>query len=251
MTTLLGGRRNRVLIAALSVLVIAVAVPITLGLLQLGTDPPTGRQPTTIAATSCGFTDEFTGTTVDPAWERNRPDTRITVAGGVADIDAPDGTDIFRANMTAPMLLRPVTGDFVLEAALETTPSVFYQAAGLLLWNGPSSYVRIERGFGETTGTMGFEYKDGGAHKRVHGPLRNQNPLKVEATRVVLRMTRAGDAITAAWRPADRPDFASLGTIQMTLPDSVRVGVSALNRAQFGAKPTPFHARFEHVRLTC
>jgi len=37
----------------------------------------------------------------------------------------------------------------------------------------------------------------------------------------------------------------------MTLPPTVRVGVSVLNRAQLGAKPTPFHARFDQITATC
>jgi len=173
------------------------------------------------------------------------------VRDGSADLEAPDGTDIYQSNMTAPMLRRPVTGDFVLEAALETSPKVFYQGAGLLLWNGPASYVRIERGFGGKAGTVGFEYKDGGVHIRVHGPLPSQHPINTSATRLVLRMTRSGRTITGAWRPADQPGFATLATVKMTLPPTVQVGVAALNRAQFGAKPTPFHARFDRIAVTC
>jgi hypothetical protein len=108
----------------------------------------------------------------------------------------------------------------------------------------------MERAFGET-GTMGFEYNDGGVHQRVHGPLPSQQPIKATATRLVLRMARSGSTITGSWRPADKPEFANLATVQMTLPQTVRVGVSVLNRAQFGAKPTPFHARFDRITVTC
>jgi regulation of enolase protein 1 (concanavalin A-like superfamily) len=188
---------------------------------------------------------------VDPVWQRNRPDLRLTVSGGTADLESPNGTDIFKTNMTAPMLLRPVTGDFVLEATVEAAPVVFYQGAGLLLWNGANSYVRMERGFGGT-GTVGFEYKNAaGPHKWVHGPLPSEHPVKTEATRVVLRMARSGGTVTGSWRPADKLDFAELGTVKMTLPETVKVGVAVLNRAQFGAKPTPFHARFDQIKVTC
>jgi hypothetical protein len=248
-----GGRRLRILVAAAAVLVIAVAVPITLRLLPIGDDKdnPAGAPPSSVAAAACGFTDNFDGTTLDTAWELNRADLRITVAGGVAELDAPDGTDIYHANMTAQMLLRPITGDFVLEAALEATPAVFYQAAGLLLWDTQTSYVRMERGFGGGFGTMALEYNDGGTHTRVHGPLPSQKPIHTTATRVVMRLARAGNQITATWRPADTPDWSELGKITMHLPDTVRVGVSALNRAQFGAKPIPFRARFDRVSVTC
>jgi regulation of enolase protein 1 (concanavalin A-like superfamily) len=246
-------RRLRILVAAAAVLVIAVAVPLTLRLLPIGGGkgtPAAGSQ-TSVAAAACGFTDNFDGTALDPAWERNRMDTRITVAGGYADVDAPDGTDIYHANMSAPMLLRPVTGDFVLETEFEATPKIFYQAAGLLLWNSQVSYVRMERGFGGGSGTMALEYNDGGKHSRVHGPLPSQDPVKTSATRVVMRLTRTGEKIVATWRPADKTEWSNLGTVTMHFPDTVRVGLSALNRAQFGAKITPFHARFDRVSVSC
>jgi hypothetical protein len=37
----------------------------------------------------------------------------------------------------------------------------------------------------------------------------------------------------------------------MTLPQTVRVGVGRAQPGQLGAKPTPFHARFDRVALTC
>jgi hypothetical protein len=64
-------------------------------------------------------------------------------------------------------------------------------------------------------------------------------------------MARSGRTVTGSWRPAGRPDFTELATVEMTLPPTVRVGVAVLNRAQLGAKPTPFHARFDQISVTC
>ncbi|WP_211268594.1 Hsp70 family protein [Actinoplanes subtropicus] len=251
-----GRSRARILIAAAAVLVIAVSVPIVVNLLHADNRPTGATQPSASTGASasapvCGFTENFAGSAVDPAWQRTRPDTRLTVSDGAADLDAPDGTDIYGTNMTAPMLLRPITGDFVLEATVETTPAVFYQGAGLVLFDDPDSYVRIERGFGQA-GAISFEYRNpGGPHTRVHGPLPSEHPIRTEATRLVLRMARTGRTVTGSWRPADKIDFAELASVKMTLPQTVRVGVAVLNRAQFGAKPTPFHARFSQLRVTC
>ncbi|GID94126.1 Hsp70 family protein [Amorphoplanes digitatis] len=245
-----GRRRVLILVAAAAVLAIAVSVPLVVRLMradrgQAAAPPPASGAPT------CGFTEDFAGTAVDPAWERPRKDLTLTVGGGVAEMDAPEGTDIYKTNTTAPMLLRPITGDFVLETEMEASPAVFYQGAGLLLWNGPASWVRMERGFGRTTGTVSFEYSDAGTHLRPHGPLPSQRPIETAATRIVFRMARSGDAVHGSWRPADKPTFADLATVKMTLPQTVRVGVAALNRAQFGAKPTPFRARFDRITVTC
>ncbi|MEU4237542.1 Hsp70 family protein [Actinoplanes sp. NPDC026619] len=242
-----GRRRTRMLVAAGAVVAIAVGVPVAVRLVRAGGGPAAPPSPT---PSVCGFTEEFSGATVDSAWQRNRADLAIPVSGGAAELDAPDGADIYQANMTAPMLLRPITGDFVLEAALEAAPAVFYQGAGLLLWNHPASYVRIERGFGKT-GAVGFEYRNGGPHQWVHGTMPDQRPIETAATRLVLRMTRSGGVVTGAWRPAGKAEFADLATVRMDLPPTVRIGVSALNRAQAGAKPTPFRVRFDRITVTC
>ncbi|GAA2628823.1 Hsp70 family protein [Paractinoplanes durhamensis] len=247
-----GPRRNRVrrLAAAAAVLVIAVGVPVAVWQLRDDGGSPAALPSSAAGTPACGFVDDFDGTTLAGAWERNRKDLTIDVSSGVADLTVPDGADIYETNLTAPMLLRPITGDFVLEATVEAAPSVFYQGAGLLLWNGATSYVRMERGFG-ASGTVGFEYKNGGPHQWVHGTQPDQHPIKTTATRLVLRMKRVGSTVTGSWRPADQTFYTDLATIQMKLPASVRVGVAALNRAQNGAKPTPFRARFDRIALTC
>jgi actin-like ATPase involved in cell morphogenesis/regulation of enolase protein 1 (concanavalin A-like superfamily) len=249
----LGRRRTSVLVAATAVLVVAVAVPFAVRAMRAGGEPAAQPSSSFSAAPSvpaCGFAEDFDGAAVGGDWERTRADLPISVSGGVAELDAPDGADIYDTNLTAPMLLRPITGDFVLEAAVEASPAVFYQGAGLLLWNGPASYVRIERGFGNA-GSVGFEYRNGGPHQWVHGTMPDQRPIRTTATKLVLRMTRTGGKITGAWRAADRAEFAELAAVQLKLPQTVKVGVSALNRAQNGAEPTPFHARFDRITVTC
>jgi hypothetical protein len=246
-------RGRRILVAAAAVLVVAVSVPIAVKLLHDDNRPAAAIQPPASAGPStpaCGFTEDFAGSALDPAWRRTRPDLGLTIGGDAADLDSPDGTDVYQANLTAPMLLRPVTGDFVLETTMQASPVVFYQGAGLLLFNGPKSYVRMERGWGGA-GTVGFEYRDGGPHKWVHGPLPSEHPIKTEVTRLVFRMVRTGATITGSWRPVDKPGFTQLASVHMSLPETVPVGVSVINRAQYGAKPTPFHARFEQITVTC
>jgi hypothetical protein len=149
------------------------------------------------------------------------------------------------------MLLRVPTGDFVLETEVATEPGQWYQGAGLVLWNGSESYVRLERGFGDV-GAVIFEYRNGGPHVKVHSPSRDDPQLiQTDADPVVLQLSKTSDAVSARWRPAQDQQWQELGTIAMALPDSTKAGVAVLNRAQNGAEPTPFSGRFDYVRSSC
>ena len=74
---------------------------------------------------------------------------------------------------------------------------------------------------------------------------------RATADRVVLELTRSGTVLRARWRPSTATDWHDLGTITMTLPAALKVGVAVLNRAQNNAKPTAFNAAFTSVSLTC
>ena len=209
-------------------------------------NPPSSAPPA-----ACGFVDEFTGTALDPKWEQVRSDAAVTVAGGAATLDAPEGSDIYAKQLAAPMLLRPWTGDFRLETQLTATPAQFYQGAGLVLWNGPKSYVRLELGYGDVRAIV-FEHMNGGKHVKTRPPFkRGKNVVRTNSDQVVLQLSRAGDAVTARWRRPDETSFTELDTIKLKLPDTVKAGVSVLNRAQSGNRPAPFSATFERVSLAC
>jgi len=198
-------------------------------------------------AAACGFTDDFDGPTLDPAWQRTRPEAGLLVAGGVVEMEAPEGSDIYAAYTAAPRLLRPVTGDFVLRTELVAQPSQFYQGAGLVLWDGANRYVRVEHGYDKYNEVI-FEYRDGGPHKRV---LPGGTATHATADRLILELARSGNVLRARWRPSTEVDWQDLGTITMNLPADVQVGVSVLNRAQGNSKPDTFSAAFTSVSLTC
>ncbi|HET8680356.1 MAG TPA: hypothetical protein VFM54_00550 [Micromonosporaceae bacterium] len=214
-----------------------------------GFGSPTPSDP---AAACGGFTDDFTGDGVAPQWERVR-DGGFLVAGGAVEIAAADGADIYENELRAPMLLRVPKGNFIVETEVTVQPGYFYQGAGLVLWNGSQSYVRLERGYGNV-GAIVFEYKHGGQHIKVRPPDRTKpSAITTDATRVQLQLSKTATAVTARWRPYGETEWRDAGTVQVALPDYTKVGVAALNRAQGRPKPTPrtLTARFEYVRVTC
>ena len=95
------------------------------------------------------------------------------------------------------MLLREPGGNFTIETDVTAAPKQYYQGAGLLLWNGSTSYVRLERGFGDV-GSIIFEYRDGGKHIKVNGPHTfSPHNIRTDATRVQLQLTKGDNEVSA------------------------------------------------------
>jgi regulation of enolase protein 1 (concanavalin A-like superfamily) len=209
--------------------------------------PSAAASPTPI---DCGANETFDGAEVSKGWERTRPDADITLAGSAARMTAPDGSDIYPDRTEAPMLLRTVPGDFVMETTVKAYPDQFYQGAGLVLWVDRTRYVRLELGYGDVQAIV-FEYNDGGTHTRVHAPSKaGPGLVATKANDVVLQLKRSGNEVTAGWTTG-KNKLRDLGTITLELPGTVKAGVAVLNQAQNGAEPETFQATFYRVWFTC
>ena len=257
------GRRAQMLLAAVAVLVIAGVTafflqrrdrddPVTAGAPAAPAPAVASAAPSSAAPACVPFNERFDGDTVAAVWERTRPDVDLTVARSRVQLTVPDGADLHEDRADAAMLLREVSGDFVLETTLTAEPAQFYQGAGLVLLAGDGRYVRLELGYGDIRALV-YEYRDGGAHTRVHPPFADdRDVVRATTNDLELQLERSGDRITARWRPAPRDgEFRDLGTITAALPGTVRAGVAVLNRAQSGAEPEPFPATFFRVVVTC
>jgi hypothetical protein len=111
--------------------------------------------------------------------------------------------------------------------------------------------VRLERGFGDV-GAVIFEYKNGGSHVKVNPPdSTSPKVIRTDATRLRLQLTKTATAVSARWRTDSDPSWREIGKIDIALPGYTKAGVAVLNRAQSGAVPAPFTARFDYVRVTC
>jgi Beta xylosidase C-terminal Concanavalin A-like domain len=221
-----------------------------------GNQPSGGgrRSPAADPYAAChGFLDQFDGSSLDQSWELTQ-NAKALVVGGSLELTANDGADIYEDKLAAPMLLRVPSGDFTLETDVTVTPAYTYQGAGLLLWNGSQSYVRLERGFGDV-GAIAFEYRNGGKHTKIHSPFtRDGTAVPTDAPRVQLRLHKAAGAVSASWRAYGSIDWTGIGSAPVALPDGTKVGVAVLNRSQ-DPKPDPakkpITARFDYVKVSC
>src|SRR5262249_32260041 len=124
------------------------------------------------------------GHVVDPsgdcavALDSERDRLKITVPGTPHLLSAEDPT----LPMNAPRVVRGVRGDFTAEVRvlgrlvpgrLQTTYYDSYHGAGLIVWQDPSNYLRLERAVGFIQGWphpyLNFELRAGGRLAMSHG----------------------------------------------------------------------------------
>ncbi|MEJ2863491.1 hypothetical protein [Actinomycetospora flava] len=171
---------------------------------------------------------------------------------GSLRITAPPGSDVRteQGRITAPSLLVPVDGDFVLETEIDLVPLVAYQAAGLLVMRDVDDYVRLERGIGDFD-AVALEFSRDARHVKVHGPFRGDpQPIRTETVAVGLRLVRTGETVRASWRDvaADGQWRALSGEVPFAGPASV--GVAVLNTGA-AADAENFAVSVRRLSLTC
>lgn len=244
----------RWLLPALSILLLAVALALSLNAKRLIT-PATdilGRK-----------SDELAGGDVSPPpdapladWGRRfDPDGDCTfnVQGGALTIDVPPtphDLSIERVRTNAPRVLREVDGDFRLQvkvcgelrplAAGSIPGRLSFQAGGILLWSDERNYVRFERAAfnqnGKITTYVAFE-------ARVDGRPRAGQTLSIPDRDTHLRLERRGKQLRA-FVSADGKLWRSQQNTDIDLPPKVQVGIAVINAAQ-----QPLRVRFEEFHI--
>jgi hypothetical protein len=120
--------------------------------------------------------------------------------------------------------------------------------AGLLLWGGEKSYVRLERNmrWQSPNGPLlcfapGFEYWQDGKMKV--GSPRGAEPDFFKGKSTWFRFERKEDRLTASMSH-DGKDWAEVQSISVELPKKAQIGVAAINSSD-----KPFTATFEEFKL--
>ncbi|MBI1925512.1 AAA family ATPase [Candidatus Poribacteria bacterium] len=192
--------------------------------------------------------DEFTHEplSADWVWEDLFGDCSYKVQSGL-EIHAANGRALWHINLSAPRILRPMSGDFavqtvcgpVLESAIDT-PAI----GGLLLWKDRKNFLRFERG---TTGAHDI---------LLAGRLDNHDITIgrgcVSSERVFLRFERVGGRVNALCR-ADGSEWLTVGHVEFPVGDTVEVGLHAIGTIDrsiyHGAFPEGTAIRFESFQL--
>jgi regulation of enolase protein 1 (concanavalin A-like superfamily) len=157
---------------------------------------------------------------------------RITVPGTPHVLSAEDPN----LPMNAPRIVRPVRGDFTAEVRVlgrlvpgryKTTYYDPYHGAGLIVWQDPSNYLRLERAVGFINGRprpyLNFELREDGRLAMSHGITIKDGPL-------FLKLRRQGQEFSA-WSSHDGHRWVQIDRVDTTLNERVEVGVVAVNSA--------------------
>jgi regulation of enolase protein 1 (concanavalin A-like superfamily) len=160
--------------------------------------------------------------------ERDR--LKIKVPGTPHVLSAEDPTLL----MNAPRVVRRVRGDFTAEVRVlgrlepgraKTTHYDPFHGAGLIVWQDPSNYLRLERAVGFIQGRahpyLNYELREGGRLTLSHG-------ITIEDRPLFLRLRRRGQEFSA-WSSRDGRRWVPLAKVDTTLSERVEVGVVAVN----------------------
>jgi regulation of enolase protein 1 (concanavalin A-like superfamily) len=154
----------------------------------------------------------------------------ITVPGTPHVLSAEDPT----LPMNAPRVVRRVRGDFTADVRVlgqlkpgrsKTTYYDPFHGAGLVVWQDPSNYLRLERAVGFIQGRphpyVNYELREGGRLVVSRG-------FTTEDHSLFLKLRRQGHAFSA-WYSRDGRRWVQLARLDTALDERVEVGVVAVN----------------------
>jgi regulation of enolase protein 1 (concanavalin A-like superfamily) len=145
--------------------------------------------------------------------------------------------EVSQLPMNAPRVVRRVRGDFTADVHVlvqlkpersETTHYDPDHGAGLIVWQDPSNYLRLERAIafidGQRYPYINYELREGGRLAVSRG-------LRTEDRAVFLKLRRQGEAFSA-WYSLDGRRWAGLGRVDAAFAERIEVGVVAVNSSK-------------------
>ncbi|HEY3283983.1 MAG TPA: tetratricopeptide repeat protein, partial [Armatimonadota bacterium] len=160
-------------------------------------------------------------------------------------MQAPNGRDLWRINLSAPRLLLSVRGSFALEVTCTPSEAGTPSIGGLLLWWDRGNYLRLDRG---TRGPTEIS---------LSGCVRNEDVLwgrgmLPDSEAVTLRLERVGDRVWALCRAGDG-EWHTLGEAPVPQQEELGAGLFASGtidrRVYPGAYPEGSAIRFTALKL--
>jgi regulation of enolase protein 1 (concanavalin A-like superfamily) len=155
---------------------------------------------------------------------------KITVPGTPHVLSA----EVPQLPMNAPLVVRRIRGDFTAVVHVlgrlepgrtKTTHYDPYHGAGLIVWQDPSNYLRLERAVGYINGGrhpyINYELREGGRLVVTRGITSEDHPL-------FLKLQREGGSFSA-FCSSDGHRWFGLGRVDANLAERVEVGVFAVN----------------------
>ncbi len=185
-------------------------------------------------ASEVAFTDEFEGPELASGWQvvhQNPSAYSLSTRPGFLRIQTERGT-LGEESVVNNLFLRDASGSFILETLLEFDPRAGQQFAGLLVYADDENvaalgltYASGERGVFRGVVLLGAE--DGALGTQRPGA-RYDETNTANPNSVYLRLLRSGNTFVAGFSE-DGETFTDIGSIEVALPEEIRVGLGAAN----------------------
>jgi tetratricopeptide (TPR) repeat protein len=187
------------------------------------------------------FADDFETETIDSSWQwiDEFGDCAVAQLSKLAEnqdrilgylpshgleICAANGRDLDGLNLSAPRLMREISGDFAVEVCISPASDEKPMMGGLLVWKNRDNFLRFEKGVhGEHEvrlhGYVGGKYQIAG-----RGLL-----LRDGAEEIHLRLERTGEQFSAYCSvDAKIESWATCGKLVLPLDDPIQIGIHAI-----------------------
>jgi tetratricopeptide (TPR) repeat protein len=163
--------------------------------------------------------DRFVGPlSPDWVWHDLFGDCSFQVRNGL-EIRAANGRDLWRLNLSAPRLLRPIAGDFAAQTVSVPASAECPAMGGILIWKDPQNFLRLDKGTREKD-EISFT-----------GCIENKDLIvgrgRLPCERVCLRLERLGSRVNALCS-ADGRNWFTVGHVEFAVDDPMQVGLHAI-----------------------
>ena len=136
------------------------------------------------------------------------------------EICAANGRDLDGLNLSAPRLMREISGDFAVEVCVSSASDERPQMGGLLVWKDRDNFLRFEKGVHGQNEVRLHGYVDGKYQVAGRGLLSSD-----EATH--LRLEREVEQFSA-YCSVDGEKWLTCGKLTFSLEDPIQVGIHAI-----------------------
>ena len=190
------------------------------------------------------FHEEFAESlSADWVWEDPFGDCSFAVPNGL-EIHAANGRDLWHINLSAPRILRPVSGDFATQTVCVPVSGEKPAIGGILLWKDRKTWLRLDRG---ALGAYEISFR---------GCLGNKDLVFgrgcLPSDRAYLRLERLGRRVNALCS-VDGVEWFTVGHVEFPDDDPVEVGLHAIGNivrlVDHGIYPDGTAIRFESFQF--
>jgi regulation of enolase protein 1 (concanavalin A-like superfamily) len=145
---------------------------------------------------------------------------RIIDSGGL-EISASNGRSLFGLNLSAPRLMREISGNFAATVTIKPASEDKPQMGGLLIWRDRDNFLRFEKGVDGEHEIRLQGYVDGKYQIVGRGMSYEDND------ETYLRLERSGDQFTS-YCSIDGENWFTCGKMTLPLENPIQVGIHAI-----------------------